>query len=125
MGKQDKQDKLDKQKPARRIGRRKARLLRRGAALAVVVALIGLGVLGWNQFFPGSGQGKSFHVMGGEMKPVLNPFQFRDQHAATAYMLAAQNRDVLDQVYCYCGCDAPPFYHRSLLSCFTDTHGSS
>ena len=119
MGKQD------KQQPAKILSRRKTRLLRRGASLAVVAVMIGLGVMGWNQFFRAPGQGKSFHVMGGEMKPVLDPFQFREQGTAMTYMLAAQNRDVLDQVYCYCGCDAPPFYHRSLLSCFADTHGAS
>ena len=123
MGKQDK--KPDKQQPARLLSRRKLRLLKRAVALGVVVLVIGLGVLGWNQFFPGSGQGMSFKVLGGEMKPVLDPFQFHDQHTAMTYMLAAQNRDTLDQVYCYCGCDAPPFYHRSLLSCFADTHGAS
>jgi len=32
---------------------------------------------------------------------------------------------VMDQVFCYCGCDKSPFNHKSLLSCFTDSHGST
>jgi hypothetical protein len=39
-------------------------------------------------------------------------------------LAAARHPDVLDQLYCYCHCDRPPFLHKSLLSCFTDRHGA-
>ena len=41
-----------------------------------------------------------------------------------AYAAARENPEVLDQVYCYCNCSEPPFYHKSLLSCFTGNHGA-
>ncbi len=65
----------------------------------------------------------SFNIQGGETRPVLNPAQFTGMTRA-AYAAAAKYPQVLDQVRCYCNCDEPPFYHKSLLSCFTETHGA-
>ncbi len=65
----------------------------------------------------------SFNIKGGETRPVLNPAQFTGMTRA-AYAAAAKYPQVLDQVRCYCNCDEPPFYHKSLLSCFVETHGA-
>jgi len=70
-----------------------------------------------------SKKGKSFTVQGGETRPVLDPFLFTGL-ARRAYAAAEKYPEVLDQVFCYCTCDEPPFYHKSLLSCFVDRHGA-
>jgi hypothetical protein len=70
----------------------------------------------------GSTKGKSFSVQGGETRPVLDPSLFSGM-ARTAYAAAKKYPEVMDQVFCYCTCDEPPFHHKSLLSCFTDNHG--
>jgi hypothetical protein len=68
-------------------------------------------------------KGKSFYVQGGESRPVLDPAMFTG-YTRMAYAAAAQYPEVLDEVYCYCECDNPPFNHKSLLSCFTERHGA-
>ncbi len=65
----------------------------------------------------------SFNIQGGETRPVLDPYQFTGMTRA-AYAAAKKYPQVLDQVRCYCNCDEPPFYHKSLLSCFVETHGA-
>lgn len=67
-------------------------------------------------------KGKSFMVKGGETRQVLNPLWFEGQ-ARAAYGAAKKYPKVMDQVYCYCECDNPPFNHKSLLSCFAEDHG--
>jgi hypothetical protein len=67
--------------------------------------------------------GKSFQLKGKETKPVLDPAMFTGQVRA-AYAAAKKYPDVLNEVFCYCYCDQPPFGHHSLLSCFTDKHGA-
>lgn len=57
-----------------------------------------------------------------EKKPPLSPARFVGQ-TARAYQIANDIPDVLDQLYCYCGCDRS-LGHKSLLSCFTDDHGA-
>jgi hypothetical protein len=62
-------------------------------------------------------------LKGGETKPVLSPSRFRG-NTASAYKLARENRDLLDAMYCYCYCQES-IGHKSLLSCFVDTHASN
>ncbi len=71
----------------------------------------------------GNKKGKSFSVQGGEIRPVLEPSLFKGRVSA-AYAAAKKYPEVMDQVYCYCYCDNPPFNHKSLLSCFTERHGA-
>ncbi|MCK5552799.1 MAG: hypothetical protein KAJ09_06615, partial [Deltaproteobacteria bacterium] len=86
----------------------------------IVVAIISFALLGHIPFIgTGSKRGKSFSVQGGETRPVLPPSLFRGM-ARTAYAAAKKYPEVMDQVFCYCTCDEPPFNHKSLLSCFTD-----
>jgi hypothetical protein len=69
-----------------------------------------------------SEKGKSFYMQEGETRPVLSASLFVGR-ASKAYAAAKQYPEVMDQVFCYCECDQPPTYHKTLLSCFTDNHG--
>jgi hypothetical protein len=55
-----------------------------------------------------------------ETRPTLSPTLFVGK-AATTHQIAQDIPDILDQLYCYCGCDKTSG-HRSLLSCYTDGH---
>ena len=67
--------------------------------------------------------GKSFNLTGKETRPLLDPARFTGQ-TRMAYAAAAKYSEYLNEVYCYCYCDQPPFHHKTLLSCFTDKHGA-
>lgn len=67
--------------------------------------------------------GKSFQLTEKETRPVLDPAMFTGQTRA-AYAVAEKYPDLLNEVFCYCYCDQPPFHHKTLLSCFTDRHGA-
>ncbi len=58
-----------------------------------------------------------------ETKPTIDPALLVGK-AATAYRVAREIPDVLDQMYCYCGCDKS-VGHVSLLSCYTDSHAAT
>ena len=108
-----------KQPPASRGARR---MHRRTLLAAGVLGALGGAYLWYGQ--ASARRGRSFQVQGGERKPVLDPLQFPDRGARLAYLAAQRQPEVLDQVHCYCNCDRPPFFHKSLLSCFTDRHGA-
>lgn len=59
-----------------------------------------------------------------EQKPVLNPMRYRQTRQIAAYGIAKQIPEVLDQLFCFCGC-AMSIGHKSLLSCFTDDHAAN
>jgi len=91
---------------------------------AILVAIIVFAFWGRIPFTSTEGKkSKSFSVQGGETRPVLDPSLFAGKPRA-AYAAAKQYPEVLDQVFCYCTCDEPPFNHKSLLSCFVDNHGA-
>jgi hypothetical protein len=58
-----------------------------------------------------------------ETRPTLDPARFVGK-AAAAHRIAREIPDVLDQLYCYCGCDKHQG-HKSLLSCYTDGHAAT
>jgi hypothetical protein len=58
-----------------------------------------------------------------EAKIPLSPALFVGK-IETAYQVAHDMPDVLDQLYCYCECDKHSG-HRSLLSCYTDQHAAN
>jgi flagellar basal body-associated protein FliL len=91
------------------------------AVVAVVIAV--LAVTGNLPFTGTEDKGKSFQLTEKETKPVLDPSMFTGQTRA-AYAAAKKYPEILNEVYCYCYCDEPPFHHKSLLSCFTDRHGA-
>ena len=58
-----------------------------------------------------------------ETRPTLDPAQFVGK-AAAAHRVAREIPGLLDQLYCYCGCDKHQG-HKSLLSCYTDGHAAT
>lgn len=59
----------------------------------------------------------------GPLPETLNPKPFIGQKRAfVAYSIAAKIRELLYQEPCYCPCDKVAG-HKSLLDCFTSTHG--
>ena len=60
----------------------------------------------------------------GETRRTLSPSQFSDPYIAAMYQVARDIPHVLDSVKCYCFCDRSPFNHKSLLSCYVDTHAA-
>ena len=58
-----------------------------------------------------------------ETRATLDPARFTGT-AAQAYRVAREIPDVLDQLQCYCACGGQ-YGHVSLLSCYTDGHGST
>ena len=53
---------------------------------------------------------------------VLDPAQFADSSVRHAYWVATQIPEVLNQLYCWCGCENRGV-HRSNLQCFEDEMG--
>ncbi len=91
---------------------------------AIFVIILVIAVTGNMPFSSSEAKkGKSFNVQGGETRPVIDPSLFAGM-TRSAYAAAKKYPEVMDQVYCYCYCDNPPFNHKSLLSCFTDRHGA-
>jgi hypothetical protein len=90
---------------------------------AVIVLFAVLAVTGNIPFKGVEEKGKSFNLTGKETRPVLNPSMFAGM-TRSAYEAAGKYPDMMNEVYCYCFCDEPPFHHKSLLSCFTDRHGA-
>ena len=86
--------------------------------MAMVVAAVALTVIGCSK-----DSSKSFQITGKETKPVLDPAMFKGQVRAS-YAVAKRYPDIMNELFCYCYCDQPPFSHHTLLSCFTDKHGA-
>ena len=97
------------------------------AIIIVAVAVVAIAALAISGNLPFLGEaketGKSFNLTGKETKPVLDPAMFTGQ-ARLAYAAAKKYPDLMNEVFCYCYCDQPPFNHDALLSCFTDKHGA-
>ncbi len=91
---------------------------------AVVVVIAALAISGNLPFGEGEKEtGKSFNLTGKETRPVLDPAMFTGQ-TRMAYAAAQKYPEILNEVFCYCYCDADPFNHHTLLSCFTENHGA-
>ncbi len=98
------------------------------AALIVVAALAA--VVAWMTSGPRESRGAADGgsparalVARRETRPTLDPARFVGK-AARAYQVAREIPDVLDRLYCYCGCDRS-VGHVSLLSCYTDGHAAT
>lgn len=94
-------------------------------ALISAVAVYGSGIFSdsGNQETKVERTGKSFNLDGKETRPVLDPSQFTGQ-VREAYAAAKKYPEILNEVFCYCFCERPPFNHKTLLSCFTDKHAA-
>lgn len=64
---------------------------------------------------------KAEEITTAERKPVLDPSQFHGL-AAFGYAAAKAAPEVMEKIFCYCGCDLTD-NHLSLLDCFTSIHG--
>ncbi|MFQ5432687.1 MAG: CYCXC family (seleno)protein [Nitrospinota bacterium] len=59
-----------------------------------------------------------------ETKPTMAPNRFKGA-VSTVYKWAAEIPEVFDKMYCYCRCkENPRFKHKTLLTCYTDTHAA-
>ena len=58
----------------------------------------------------------------GNASAVLDPRQFADEETRHAYWIATKIPDVLNRLYCWCGCENSG-QHRSNLACFEDLMG--
>lgn len=61
-------------------------------------------------------------LRGGEDRATLAPYNFNGA-TAKAYWIAKEIPEVLDSLYCYCDCKKH-FGHKSLLTCYVDTHAA-
>ncbi len=114
--------KKDQNKKGGSPDKKSGTLLWIAAAVAVIIAV--LAISGNIPFKGNSGDtGKSFNLPGKETRPVLDPALFTGQ-TRFAYAAAQKYPEILNEVYCYCFCNEPPFHHKTLLSCFTEQHGA-
>ncbi len=62
-----------------------------------------------------------------ETRPTMDPALFpSNEIVAAAYQAAQAIPETLDRIYCYCHCALnPKFKHKSLLTCYVDTHGAN
>ena len=114
MGKKEKQGEHE----ARRQSKKN-----RWIGTLLVAGMLALGASAYLGLIPGT-EPQPHGVVGGETRPVL-PLTAVPIEASAAYAAAAKYPQAMDQVFCYCLCDRWPFHHKSLLSCFTETHGAS
>lgn len=58
-----------------------------------------------------------------EKRPTLSPALYTGT-VQSAYQIARDIPEVLDQLYCYCRCQEN-FNHLNLLTCYTDNHAAT
>jgi hypothetical protein len=114
--------KKSEQKKSKTLPKKKGSLNALWITGAVALAIVGLVLFVMRP--SGEQKGKSFSVEGGETRPLLSPSLFTGR-AQAAYAAANNYPEVMDQVFCYCQCDNPPFSHKSLKSCFIDRHAET
>ncbi len=62
----------------------------------------------------------------GEARQTLDPSGTSDPKIKAAYQAAKDIPWVLDSIYCHCKCkENPAFRHKSLLSCYVDSHAAN
>jgi hypothetical protein len=62
-----------------------------------------------------------------ERRPTLDPAGFTKAEPAVkeGYEIARKYPATLDKIHCFCECaESPMFHHKTLLTCFTDTHAA-
>ncbi len=63
-----------------------------------------------------------------ERRPTLDPAKFQKDYepeVAEGYAIAKKYPATLDKIHCFCECaESPMFHHKTLLTCFTDTHAA-
>lgn len=94
----------------------------------VIALIVGLFVWGWVETkspsrLTTSEPGASGSYVSRQPGTPLSPALFVGK-TAMAYRVAQEIPEVLDQLYCYCYCDQR-MGHRTLLSCFVDSHAAT
>lgn len=108
-------------------GERRLRQARRNSTLVTARHLFpALLLISWSAFFSTTGTQAGPAVQApvkeaSERREVLDPGQYAGQVKA-GYEAARQIPDIVDKLFCYCGCDLTDC-HGSLLDCFTSDHG--
>jgi hypothetical protein len=62
-----------------------------------------------------------------ERQATLDPAKFADAEAGVkeGYEVARRYPATLDKIHCFCECaESPMFHHKTLLTCFTNTHAA-
>ena len=65
-----------------------------------------------------------------ERRPILAPALFADTRiydslAQPGYVAAHRIPATIDRLHCFCECaESPHFHHKTLLTCFTDSHAA-
>ena len=107
--------------------RRLSRAFWIAATLVVIVAAVGFAWRAAETARPDGPRARSMPtspvVARRETRPTLDPARFVGK-ARLAHQIARDIPDVLDGLYCYCGCDKTSG-HKSLLSCYTDGHAAT
>ncbi len=85
--------------------------------LKILLALSMTALIGLGQIQAGEGAKRR------ETRPTLSPGLFVGR-VAQAYQVAKDIPEVLDQLYCYCYCDRD-HGHKTLLTCYTETHAAT
>ena len=93
------------------------------AGVAVLIPAVAVGGwLGWSASSDRPAPPGAASAARRESRPTLEPALFVGK-ARVAYAVAREVPEVLDRLYCYCGCDRNPG-HQNNLDCFTDDHGA-
>lgn len=114
-----------KTKGARQLRSGRSLSARSWLVIGVAILLLGGGALLWGLASPRPSMHPATPTGGKllqETKPPLSASLFVGK-VAEAYQVAHEIPEVLDKLYCYCGCDKS-VGHKSLLSCFTDSHAA-
>lgn len=118
-----KKDRRNKQPPSGRKKTKPWAVL--GVGATVVVGLASWGWLGSKGTDPHADllySSTGVHQRHENGEP-LSPTLFVGQ-TARSYQIAHEIPEILDQLYCYCECDKH-MGHKTLLSCFIDSHAAT
>ena len=92
-------------------------------ALAAVLIVPLLMIVPAGASLAGPAATKDESLRRGETRATLDPGQFADPATRQAYRIAREIPWVLDSIYCYCYCEESAG-HKSVLSCYVDTHAA-
>lgn len=93
------------------------------SALAVVAAVLIIAGLRSAQDSTRSATPPYYREVPANLPPVLESKKFSDAETRASYKAASEHSALFAQLPCYCYCERTNG-HKSLLSCFADTHGT-
>jgi hypothetical protein len=114
----------------KRVGKNKTRARKKSSIVVAIGGAAAAGLVSWgwlglngpdrhpNLMYSSAGVHER-HERGTSLSPALFVGQ-----TARSYEIAQEIPEILDQLYCYCECDKH-LGHKSLLSCFIDSHAAT